>query len=273
MNNADFWASVRTIIAEGFTPEGLYKLDSYAVQFITGELVYQRFSPQEQHGCSAGGTTNVIASLLAGAEAGTDSQDQESLSDYQRECQLGTLQEAVIEQWAKAVGLWTECIEESLPQSLGEQIAEGGEAVVYDHGSTLIKSIGLDYFIQPIFALDRITLHNTYFPETKLTVLGFGRDKRGEFKIIAEQPYIDGQPVSDDEIADYMRLMGFELKNPHNWTYTTPDIYLSDMHDENVIRSNKSDTLFVVDCDIRINIPELRQGGNRTLSTEVRFLG
>ena len=101
-------------------------------------------------------------------------------------------------------------------QALGEQIAEGGEAVVYDHGSTLIKSIGLDYFIQPVFALDRISLHNTYFPETRLTTLGFGRDKRDEFKIIAEQPYIEGQPVSDEDIADYMRQMGFELKNPHN---------------------------------------------------------
>jgi hypothetical protein len=89
MNNADFWASVRTIIAEGFTSEGLLKLDSYAEQFISGRLVYQRFSPQEQHGCSAGGATNVIASLLAGAEAGTDRQDSSALSDYQRECQLG----------------------------------------------------------------------------------------------------------------------------------------------------------------------------------------
>ena len=194
MNNADFWASVRTIIAEGFTPEGLLKLDGYAEQFISGKLVYQRFSPQEQHGCATGGATNVIASLLAGAETGTDSEDQGTLSDYQRERQLGAQQEAVIEQWAKVVGLWTECVEESLPQSLGEQI------------------------------------------------------------------------------ADYMRQMGFELKNPRNWTYATPDIYLSDMHDENVIRSNKSDTLFVVDCDIRINTPELRQGGTRTLSTEVLFV-
>ena len=63
MNNADFWASIRAIIAEGFTPEGLLKLDGYAEQFISGKLVYQRFSPQEQHGCSAGGTTNVIASF------------------------------------------------------------------------------------------------------------------------------------------------------------------------------------------------------------------
>ena len=158
MNNADFWASVHAIIAEGFTPEGLQKLDGYAEQFISGKLVYQRFSPQEQHGCSAGGTTNVIASLLSGAETGTDSQNQGALSDYQRECELGTKQEAVIEQWAKAVGLWTECVEESLPQSLGEQIAEGGEAVVYDHGSTLIKTL-----------VTGPTLHQTFTSATCMT--------------------------------------------------------------------------------------------------------
>ena len=39
MNNADFWASVRSIIAEVFTPEGLLKLDSYAEQFISASTV------------------------------------------------------------------------------------------------------------------------------------------------------------------------------------------------------------------------------------------
>ena len=269
MNNADFWASIRSIATNGFLPEGLQQLDKYAEYFINGRIVYQRFSPLEQHGCATGGATNVIATLLAGAEASSDSQDPSALSDYQRECQLGAQQESVIERWAKAVGVWTDGVDEQLPKVLGEQIAEGGEAKVYDHGSTLIKSIGLDYFIQPIFALDRIALHNTYFPETRLTVLGFGRNKNGDFKIIVEQPFIDGQPVSDEEIADYMRQMGFELKNPRNWTYATPDIYLSDMHDENVIRSNKSNTIFVVDCDIRINTPELRQGGTRQISNTV----
>ena len=85
MNNADFWTSIHTIIAEGFTLEGLLKLDTYAAEFISGRLVYQRFSPQEQHGCAAGGTTNVIASLLAGAKACTDCQASPALSDYQRE--------------------------------------------------------------------------------------------------------------------------------------------------------------------------------------------
>ena len=166
MNNADFWASLRAIITDGFMPEGLRKLDYYAEQFISGRLVYQRFSPREQHGCSAGGEANVIASLLAGAENSSDSDVKETLSEFQRERQLGTKQEAVIEQWAKVSGCWIEDVNDALAHSFGEEIAEGGEAVVFDHGTTLIKSIGLDYFILPILALDRIALHNTYFPET-----------------------------------------------------------------------------------------------------------
>ena len=89
MNNADFWASVCEIIAGGFTPDGLHKLDTYAEQFISGRLVYQRFSPREQHGCAAGGTTNVIASLLAGAEDCADSDAAETLSEFERERQRG----------------------------------------------------------------------------------------------------------------------------------------------------------------------------------------
>ena len=81
MNNADFWTSVRAIIEGGFTSEGLLKLDYYAEQFISGRLVYQRFSPREQHGCSAGGEANVIASLLAGAEDYSDSDVTEALSE------------------------------------------------------------------------------------------------------------------------------------------------------------------------------------------------
>ena len=161
-------------------------------------------------------------------------------------------------------------MDKSLSISLGEQIAEGGEAHVYYHGATLIKSIGLDYFIQPVLALDRITLHNAYFPQTRMSVLGFGRTTTGDFQIIVEQPFIQGDCMEDEEIRIYAEQLGFELKNPRNWTYATPDIYLSDLHDENVIRS-QAGTVFVVDCDIRINTPELHAGGRRVLTNTVRF--
>ncbi len=130
MNNADFWDSVRAVIAEGFTPEGLQKLDSYAEQFISGRLIYQRFSPREQHGCAAGGETNVIASILAGAEDRADTETEKTVGEFERERECGARQEAVIEQWAKAVGCWTEHVEDILQDSFGEEIAEGGEFVV-----------------------------------------------------------------------------------------------------------------------------------------------
>ena len=269
MNNSDFWASIDAIINEGFTPDGLIKLDCYAEQFISGQLIYKRFSPFEQHGCSAGGSCHVIASLLSGTKAEANN-DIKGVNDFQRELQRGAQQALKIEKWAKIVGVWTDNVEQYLHDTLGEEIAEGGEAKVYDHGATLIKSIGLDYFVQPILALDRISLHNAYFPETVITVIGFGRNIEGDFKIIVEQPFIEGERVSDEEIACYMKNMGFELRNPRNWTYATPEIYLSDMHDENVIKSDMG-TFFVVDCDIRINTPELNQGGIRSLITEVEF--
>lgn len=65
-----------------------------------------------------------------------------------------------------------------------------------------------------------------------------------------------------------MKNIGFQLKNPNNWTYATPEIYLSDMHDENVIKSSTG-TIFVIDCDIRLNTPDLRNGGNRIFTAEV----
>ena len=111
MNNADFWASVRAIIAEGFTSEGLQKLDCYAAGFISGKLVYQRFSPQEQHGCAAGGHANVIASLLAGTEVGTNRAYSPALSSFEREHQQGAQQERAIELWTKAVGLWSDAVD------------------------------------------------------------------------------------------------------------------------------------------------------------------
>ena len=86
---------------------------------------------------------------------------------------------------------WYDNADETLTLELGEQLAEGGEAHVFQHGYNLIKAIGLDYYIQPILALDRISLHNAFFPETRLSVVGFGRFSDGTFHVIVEQKIID----------------------------------------------------------------------------------
>ena len=104
-----------------------------------------------------------------------------------------------------------------------------------------------------------------------MNVLGFGRNPKGDFMIIITQTFIQGKQMSDKEIRNYAERIGFKLVNPRNWTYSTTDIYLSDMHDENVIRSEEGD-VYVIDCDIRINTPELRAGGTRKLTNKVEFI-
>ena len=104
-----------------------------------------------------------------------------------------------------------------------------------------------------------------------MSVIGFGRDDDGSFKIVVEQPFIQGTRMSDEEIANYVGRLGFSLINRNNWTYSTKDIYLSDMHDENVIKS-VNNNVYVVDCDIRINVPALRAGGSRELMNEIEWL-
>ena len=266
------WKDIKEIINNDFYEDGLAKLDEYGRLYDERKIVYKRFSPQEQHGSSAGGGTHVIASLLAGAESATSGNAEESIADFKTESQLAKKQIEAIKRWAIKSGVWFHDVDSVLKNSLGDFYAQGGEADVFDNGATVIKSIGLDYFIQPIYALDRITLHNTWFPETRLYVLGFGEDSEGDFKILVEQPFIQGYPVTQDEIHNYLTLMGFKLKDLRNWTYYTPEIYLSDMHDENVLKSS-SGTLFVIDCDIRINSPKLKANGNRLLTTDILRMG
>ena len=265
MGTKDFWHSIKEIISNGYTSDGLLILDEYAEQFIDGRIIFKRFSQAEQHGCATGGATHVVATLVAAAETASDPQPEGELG-FKREVKLAQKQAQAIERWARKTGLWIDNAEDFLTSKFGMKISEGGEAKVFDHGSTFIKSIGLDY-IQPILALDRISLHNTLFPETRLEVLGFGNHD-GEFKIIVEQPFIEGHKTTDEEIREFMTNMGFELINPRNWTYATKSLYLSDMHDENVIKSSAG-TMFVIDCDIRINVPELRAKGSRKYSFDI----
>jgi hypothetical protein len=180
MTSSEFWQSIKRVAAEGFTKAGLQTLDNYAEQFIRNRILFKRFSSNEQYGCSTGGRTHVIATLLAGAEVATN-QDYFRCYDFKSQRKYAAQQIEIIKSWAETANLWFENADETISHVLGARIAEGGEASVYDHGPSIIKTIGLDYFIEPILALDRITLHNTYFSETKLEVLGFGYNMNGDF--------------------------------------------------------------------------------------------
>ena len=118
-----------------------------AEQFFNKQLLFKRYSPSEQHGCATGGSFHVVASILAGAETPTN-QLTAPEGSFKRDCQRAEAQAAVIEQWAKTTGCWVDGVDKDFEQTFGEQLAEGGEAHVYDNGNTIIKRIGLDYYIR-----------------------------------------------------------------------------------------------------------------------------
>jgi len=142
-----------------------------------------------------------------------------------------------------------------------KQIGEGGEAkVFYDGNGTVTKLITTEYFITPQFALDRITLHNTLFPEAPLTLKGFGRNKDGQFVFVVDQPFIEGTTPTMQEIQEFMENAGFKKTTEKGNTYTNESVYLSDLHDENVIKTPQGN-LVVIDVDARLNTAELGKGG------------
>jgi len=142
-------------------------------------------------------------------------------------------------------------------------LAEGGEAQVYYEGKkTVTKLISLDYYITPQFALDRTTLHNTFFNEAPLTVKGFAHDTERGFVIIVEQPFIKGSQVENEaDIDNMMKNFGFsKVQKPRYSYYTDGIFYISDLHDENVLQTPEGN-LAVIDADLRLNTPDLNARG------------
>ena len=61
--------------------------------------------------------------------------DREGLNKLQQ----AAAQAIVIEQWARAVGCWTDNVDNEFENIFGIQLAEGGEAHVYDNGASIVK--------------------------------------------------------------------------------------------------------------------------------------
>ena len=124
------------------------------------------FHRQSSLAALKGGTIHVIASLLAGAEVGTNQLSAPEHS-FKRKQQLGKIQEKQIEFWAKASNRRIEDTKHlQHNKTLGELLVLGEKAIVYGNGNSVLKVNGLDNFIQPIFALDRITLQSLLILQT-----------------------------------------------------------------------------------------------------------
>lgn len=220
-----------------------------------------------------GGAHNILAESSAIAR-GVEGRVQESTRVRDKEAESA----ARLKEYAKENGLWRDDVEKEFDARYGteegQKNTDGGEAIVWfdrDRG-VAVKAIGLDYYGSPALALDRVELHNRYFPHAPLSLVGFGEvkdvvGKDGEvelygrpFNIIAEQPIIDrSKELTKDEIRERLEAQGFRFvadRGDSGIDMVTPDgkAVVSDLHERNVF-GTEGGGVAVIDCDIR------RKGG------------
>lgn len=232
----------------------------------------QRFTQAELRGCY-GRLEEAETLLQAGGYCSTPekSGNTTGVKWEGNEAVIAKHQIEIQEFWAKKKGIWIEDTPLYLEDKYGDIYAEGGEACVFlsSDGTKVIKEIGLDYYIEPQLLLDRILLHNYLFPETALHITNYGKDDGGRFVIIAEQPFVQGEYVGQEEIKKFMSSIDFEPYNKKGTEFINKDrsVILGDLHNENILRTPHG--YAVIDADIRLNTANYGLGGTRKTFFEI----
>ncbi len=232
-----------------------------------GTEIYQRIPQSTLPGFAKGGAENVAASLILRGCSQASKENQERVGT--KECNITdtpSWQEKQIKYYSENEGNWFSNADEAFEKNF-ELIGEGGESRVYipkeEKADFVIKVISSIYYEYPELLLDRVTLHNYLFPETAMMIKGFGYDKYDNFCIITKQPFIKGEHLSKKEIDNHIEKLGFERNQYlviNDNDFLSPFIALGDMHDENILRTPEYN-FAVIDCDIRLNTPNLGYNG------------
>jgi hypothetical protein len=249
------------IATDGFTVGTLQKIDSLTKDIQYGRKDFIGFTLPEHAGLCKGGSPLIGASIVAGyaRRSLTTSSDAEgSQGSSPANWQIDEAQERLIEQWARAVGLWFENSDSIIQKNFGPMIAQGAEAkVYYKEGDPSVAKERTSIYSTTQKALDAIALHNYLFPETAMRVIGFTRDSDGLMRIVLTQPYIRCQRLATKEEIDKMVAeKGFR----DNWqgqgvNYISERLALEDMHPANVFIDELTGKPTCIDCIVKFIIP------------------
>ena len=244
----------------------LNELNKITEDVEEGKAILKRYTSSELTGLLEGGRLLVGASIIS-----RGSERNVSASRGRAKSLEGKAAETIpsITAWAKSIGAWRDYSERTEEEIAHSYITSGGEAQVFYLGNGKVeKIISLDYFVDPQLAVDRIAIHNSLFEETQLKVTGFGTNKDGKFAIIVEQPTIIGKHTDNSEIDSYIESIGFNKVDDATRTFANEEIYLSDLHEENVLNQNH-ERYYVIDGDFRLNTPEAGIGGTREIDDSI----
>jgi hypothetical protein len=246
-----------TIAAGGFSAETLQKIDNLTNDIRYGRKDFIGFTQSEHAGLCKGGAPLIGASIVVSyarrsltTSGNTESSEGSSPANWQ----IDEEQERLIEEWARAKGLWFEHSESIIEKNFGPMIAQGAEAkVYYREGDPSVAKERTSIYSTTNKALEAIALHNYLFPETAMKVIGFTRDNDSLLRIVLTQPYIRCQRLATkDEIDAMVAEKGFH----DNWqgqgvNYISERLALEDMHPANVFIDELTGKPTCIDCIVK----------------------
>lgn len=150
------------------------------------------------------------------------------------------------EAYAKENNLWIP-IEETFRW---RKLSGGNENEVFLSDNSHIYKINNlmnDGGILPL--LERILLHNRYFPETFYELVGFtGMEGRSVFPVLRQQYIRRGIEVDAPEIEAYMLKLGF--RKTGDYSYTNGEVSIDDLRPRNVLK-DANGTFYIIDAGLR----------------------
>lgn len=295
--NLTFNVIDKAIESGEWNQEALDELNNLITDIKDGKKEYRRYQlgiPRtiQQKGWRSDETA-VKASIILRGSSDTSSTEQRlsKLQRRKRDQETGIRQEQIVESWARSEGLWFEQLSDSV-KGLKLLSDKSSESAVYidEAKRTVTKVMSLSHFINPQLAIDRIILHNQFFPKAPIKIIGFGIDKNEEFikdvmnnnnkfRIVIEQPFAKGIKPTIENIKSVVENFGLiQQKTPT--TYSNPLFIASDLHEGNAIHlvdendnpiyyENGEPVLAFIDTDMRLNTPDQGQNGEYHIDNSI----
>ena len=240
-----------------FSEHTLQLIDNYINEILNGRTNIDRFNLPEHAGlCTAGApligayiVCNYARRSLEPSRNATESQASSPAN-----WDIDAKQEELVQQWAEAKRLWFPHAEQLITNTFGPKIAEGAEAkVYYKGGCTSVVKARTSIYSTFGKALEAIVLHNTLFPETQMSVIGFTRDAEGLFRCVLTQPYIGCKRLATKaEIDEMVATKGFrDNYSGKGVNYIGERLYLEDMHPANVFVDILTNKPTCIDCIVK----------------------
>ena len=253
----------------GLTKNNLQKIETYAKNITDGKSIYTRFTEEENKGLARGDRLHAEATIITGRSSSLAEKSESGDVQHKSQTELNLQQEDDVRKLAIKKKVWYANTNNALTAQYGEYINKGLEATVWfdEKNHLVVKARDLSQYSNLQTALDSITLHNTYFPETAQKVIGFGKNGNGDFQIIFEQPYI--HKFTNDttflERHNFAKLYGFDWDNQdadENNNYQNDTTYLHDLHEDNLVRTPDGH-LAAIDTNMGFNTEKnIRAVGN-----------